>query len=193
VSIVAVHLIRHAEHEGFGQRLTGRGTAALSDRGRAQARTLARHYEAAAIASLLSSPMQRAQETAGAVASAARTTVTVDPGLEEIDFGHWTGRSFDELQPMDGWRAWNAARGLAATPAGDTMAAAGWRAFRTLRRQAGGLVVAVTHADVIKAVLATLLGTPLDLSHRLEIGPASRSVVTLGPDWARVEAVNLPP
>ena len=54
-------------------------------------------------------------------------------------------------------------------------------------------MLAVSHSDVIKAVLAYVLGMPLDLLHRLEIAPASRSIVTIGGDFARVEAVNLPP
>jgi probable phosphoglycerate mutase len=69
------------------------------------------------------------------------------------------------------------------------------RAMASLWRQAeaGGTVLAVSHSDVIKAVLAHVLGMPLDLLHRLEVGPASRSSLVLGADWARVEAINLPP
>ncbi len=68
------------------------------------------------------------------------------------------------------------------------------RAVATLEqvRAVHGAVVAVSHSDVIKAVLAYALGMPLDLLHRLEVAPASRSVLVLGDDFARVEAVNLP-
>ena len=53
--------------------------------------------------------------------------------------------------------------------------------------------MAVSHSDVIKAVLAFALGMPLDLLNRLEVSPGSRSVLVLGGDFARVEAVNLTP
>ena len=55
----------------------------------------------------------------------------------------------------------------------------------------GGTVVLVSHQDVLKAMLAHVLGTPLDLLHRFEIAPASRSTVRMGAGWARVEAFNL--
>jgi probable phosphoglycerate mutase len=57
----------------------------------------------------------------------------------------------------------------------------------------GAEVVLVSHADVIKAALAHFLAMPLDLFQRIEIAPASRSLVRLGADWVRVEAINLPP
>ena len=50
----------------------------------------------------------------------------------------------------------------------------------------------VSHADPIKAVLAHFLGTPLDLLRRIEIAPASRSVIVLYDEDAKVLAVNLP-
>ncbi len=193
---VQLHLVRHAEHGQFGQVLTGRSPGAgLSEVGRLQAAALARAYAGCDIRAVLTSPVQRAQETAGAIASVLGLTPAIESGLEEIDFGDWTGQAFPALGRAAGWAAWNSARSLAPTPGGETMLAVQARAVAAVMRQraAGGLVVAVSHADVIKAVLAHLLGMPLDLMHRLEIGPASRSLVVVGEDFARVEAVNLPP
>ena len=76
------------------------------------------------------------------------------------------------------------------------MLAAQARAVAAVRRLAadpGGELVLVGHQDVLKALLAHLLGLPLDLLHRFALDPAHRSTVMLSGDEARVEAINLPP
>ncbi len=191
-----IHLVRHAEHGQFGQVLTGRMTGVgLSEAGQNQAGRLARHYEGVDVRTVLTSPVQRARETAEAVGAALGLLPVVEPGVEEIDFGTWAGQSFKALAGKTGWTAWNSARSLAPTPGGETMLSVQARAMQALtaQRMQGGTVVVVSHADVIKVVLAYVLGMPTDLLHRLDVGPASRSVVVLGEDFARVEAVNLPP
>jgi probable phosphoglycerate mutase len=196
VSFCTIHLLRHAEHAELGQELTGRRAGVpLSETGRQQAARAAEACRHLTIQRVLSSPVQRATETATAVAGVLGLAVVSEPGLEEIDFGGWTGQSFEALNAAPGWAGWNTARSLGRTPAGETMLAVQARAMASLWRQAeaGGTVLAVSHSDVIKAVLAHVLGMPLDLLHRLEVGPASRSSLVLGADWARVEAINLPP
>ena len=189
-----IHLVRHGEHGQVGQALSGRTPGiGLSDAGRLQAAALAVRLKGSGVGAVLSSPVQRARETAAPIAAALGVATVVEPGLEEIDFGAWSGQRFDALAAAPGWDAWNRARSLAATPGGETMLAVQARAVAALMRQAGGAVVAVSHSDVIKAVLAFALGMPLDLLHRLEVAPGSRSVLVLGGDFARVEAVNLPP
>ncbi len=193
---VTVHLVRHAEHGLLGRVLAGRTPdVPLSPVGRRQAGTLAAHFAVGLVRAVLTSPVQRARETAAPVAAAAGLLPVVEPGLDEVDFGAWAGLGFDALADVPGWAAWNGARGLAHTPGGETMLAVQARAVAALmgQRALGGSVAAVSHSDVIKAVLAYALGMPLDLLHRLDIAPASRSVLVLGDDFARVEAINLPP
>ena len=195
MGVCTVHLVRHAEHSLLGHSLAGRMPGVpLSHAGVAQAQALARHYDGQAVRAVLTSPVQRAQETAAPMASALGLLPVIEPGLEEIDFGSWSGAVFTALAPQPAWNAWNSARSLAPTPGGETMLMAQARAISALMRQReqGGTVIAVSHSDVIKAVLAYVLGMPLDLLHRLEIAPASRSILVLGTDFARVDAVNLP-
>ena len=169
------------------------GGVALSDEGRAQAAALGERFAQSGVRAVITSPVQRAQETAAPIAAALGLVAQIEPGLEEVDFGAWSGQSFAALARAPGWPAWNAARGLAATPGGETMLAVQARAVAAVMRHAegGGVVVAVSHADVIKAVLAHVLGMPLDLLHRMEIAPASRSTVVIGSDFARVDGMNL--
>ena len=196
MSVCTIHLIRHAEHGLLGHALAGRQPGvALSDTGRRQAAALAEHYAGQPVRQILTSPVQRAKETAQPIASGLGLVPAIEPAIEEIDFGRWTGAPFAALAGEPDWSAWNSARSLAPTPGGEGMLAAQARAVSALMRQRewGGTVIAVSHSDVIKAVLAYMLGMPLDLLHRLEVAPASRSILVLGDDFARVDAVNLPP
>ncbi len=167
----------------------------LSAEGLAQAAALADALAARPIRAVLSSPVQRAQETAAPIAARHGLPVLTDAGLDEIDFGAWTGMTFDALVSDPAWDVWNRCRSLAPTPGGETMAAAQARALAAVARArtvvGDGEAVLVGHSDVLKAVLACLLGTPLDLLQRIELAPASRSTVVLWDGGGRVDGVNL--
>lgn len=191
------HLVRHAEHGLLGRVLTGRMPGvSLNERGGQQALGLARHFSGRAVAAVACSPLERAQETAAPIAAALGLEVTTDAGLDEIDFGDWTGMAFEALQGLAEWQAWNQFRGTAPTPGGETMLEALARALRSLARWRrafpDGEVVLVSHQDVLKAVLAHGLGMPLDLMQRIELRPGSCSVLRVFADGEmRVERVNL--
>ncbi|MBV9734531.1 MAG: histidine phosphatase family protein, partial [Acidisphaera sp.] len=114
----------------------------------------------------------------------------------EVDFGDWTGDRFEALHARPEWRAFNRFRSTAPIPGGETMLAAQARAVgAVLRLRAAhpdAELAVVSHADVIKAVLAHFLAAPLDLFSRIEIAPASRSVVVLYDETAAIAGVNLP-
>lgn len=191
------HLVRHAEHGLLGRVLTGRMPGVpLNRRGRKQALRLARHFSGRAVAAVASSPLQRAQDTAAPIAAALGLDVVTDAGLDEIDFGDWTGMAFEALQGSAEWQAWNQFRGTAPTPGGETMLEALARALRCLARWRravpDGEVVLVSHQDVLRAVLAHHLGMPLDLMQRMELGAGSCSVLRVfGDGEVRVEGTNL--
>jgi len=191
------HLVRHAEHDLLGRVLTGRMPGVpLNERGRAQAARLARYFAGRAVAAVVSSPSQRAQETAAPIAAALGLEVAMDAGLDEIDFGDWTGMTFEALQGAPGWQAWNQFRGTAPTPGGETMLEALGRALRCLARRGqavpDGEVVLVSHQDVLRAVLAHSLGVPLDLMQRIELGAGSCSVLRVfGDGGIQMKGMNL--
>ena len=169
----------------------------LSEEGRAQSEALAGSLAGRPIRAVVSSPLERAQQTAAPVAARFGLPVVTEPGLHEIDFGAWTGRTFAELEQDPAWGAWNRFRSVAPCPEGEGMLAAQARALAALRAlQAShgeGEVVVVSHQDVLKALLSHFLGAPLDLLHRVGLDPAHRSVLVLYDEGARVEAMNLPP
>lgn len=192
-------LMRHAVHDRVDKVLCGRMPGVrLSDAGRAQARAAA---EALArrtpkLDALYSSPLERAQETAvEAAAVFGVAAVTVDPLLEEIDVGGWTGKRFEELHADPAWSRWNSDRGRTRAPGGESLAEAQVRAAAWIeaaaRRHAGETVLAVSHSDWIKAALSHVLGLPLAFYDRFDIAPASVSAVAAG-DWGmKVLSMNL--
>ncbi len=188
-------LVRHASHAVVHGVLVGRDPGVhLSAAGRAEAVALARRVARERPVVLYTSPQPRCRETAGALGDACRLVPEVCDALDEIDFGEWRGRSFAELGADPRWAAWNASRGTARPPGGEAMHEAQSRALRwtgTLPALHGeATVIAVSHADVIKAVIAAHLGLGLDAHHRFEIAPASLSALALWPGGGRLRFVN---
>lgn len=191
------HLVRHGSHDLLGKVLVGRGPVSLSATGQAEAEAVAAVLSNAGLTAVVSSPRERAAQTAASIAARAGLEVTVDPGLDELDLGEWTGAQFGSLHDDARWRAFNLFRGSTSAPGGEAMLAVQARAVASLLRlratHPGAAVAVVSHADVIKAMLAHYLGMPLDLMRRLNVAPGSRSMVMLDQEDAIVQAVNLPP
>ena len=184
-------LIRHARHDDFDVRLSGRRDGvALSAEGREQAQRLARRLSGERIDRVEASPLDRTRATAEALGRA----VTIEPALIEIDMGEWTGRALNSFAGDPAWRDWNEHRATARIPGGESMAEAQARIVDHLRRTArdhDGLTVAmVSHSDMIRAAIAYALGLSLDNLLRFDIEPASVSRLVVG-DWgARVVSLN---
>jgi probable phosphoglycerate mutase len=166
----------------------------LGPRGREQAERLAERLSRESIASVHTSPLERARETAEPIAARVDRPLEIDEGLQEIAFGAWSGRSFEELDRDPAWRTWNAARSVSRPPGGETMLEAQARIVAAMERlresHRGRCLVLVSHADVIKAALLYHLGLPIDAYARFDIEPASISTLAVG-DWgAKVIRLN---
>jgi probable phosphoglycerate mutase len=195
--MTAFLLIRHAMCDPVGRSIAGRQPGLhLNDTGRKQAQRLADRLSRVPLAGIYSSPLERAMETAHPIAARHGLDVRVAEGLNEIDFGDWTGRALAELDQIPDWQRFNTLRGSSSIPAGENMAEVLARALRELERlrhlhPAPEMRVAVvSHGDVLRGVVAHLLGVPLDLMHRLEISPASVSTVELTSQAARLLLLN---
>jgi probable phosphoglycerate mutase len=177
-------LIRHAAYDGLGRVLVGRLDGVdLNAHGREQARALARRLGPLGIAHVQSSPRRRAQQTAAPIARKICGAVETCRALDEVDFGAWAGRSFEELASEDGWRRWNEERGGSRAPGGETMAGAQARIVAHLERMhalhCGLRIVMVSHAEVIRAAALHFMSRPLDAWRDLVIPPASITRVQL--------------
>ena len=191
-------LVRHASHDRLGSVLCGRMPGVtLSEAGRREAEALAFTLTRHRLAAVLSSPLERAVETAAAIAASQTLAVEVEEDLNELDLGAWAGLRFEELRGDPAWDVWNRARSHARPPGGETMTEAQVRMARCIerlrRRYAGRTVALVSHADVIKATLAHALGLSVDFHARFEIAPASRSVLIAGEWGLKVHSINEAP
>lgn len=189
--MTTVVLVRHATTAATGSRLGGwTPEVHLDEAGRAQAAATAERLARLPVAAVYASPLERTVETATAIASAHGLTVTIDDGIGEVDYGDWTDRPLDDLRREPLWPVIQATPSRVTFPGGGTIRGAQARAVDTVERIArdhrSEVVVAVSHADVIKAVVAHLIGQPLDAFQRLVISPASATVVQLEPGMAPI-------
>ena len=193
--MTVVFLVRHGSHDRLDRFLDGRTAGVhLSEAGEREAERLATRLSREKIEVVYASPLERARATAAPIAAALGMSVQVEAALNEIDFGDWSGRAFDDLSRLEDWQRWNAARSVAETPAGDTMRAAQARMLdfvdRQRREARNGAFVLVSHADPLKAAVAYYLGMSLDDLPRFDIAPASLSRVDIEPWGARVVTLN---
>ncbi len=172
----------------------------LDDHGREQARAAGERLRGLRLAAAVTSPLERCRETAtGLLADLGDVPVHRDRGLTECDYGAWTGRSLKELVKEPLWRTVQGQPSAAAFPEGESLAqmsargvatVRGWDARLEAEHGAGAVWVAVSHGDVIKAVLADALGLHLDAFQRIVVDPGSLSVVRYTPQRAMVLTVN---
>lgn len=193
--VTTIILVRHGSTAHLGHRLSGRMPGvALNAQGRGEAAASGRLLVARGVSVIRHSPIERAAETAAIVAAACDVPLESDPRLTEVDFGRWTGARFAELGGDPDWHRWNAERGSARAPGGETMAEAQARIVAAMdaavRDQDGRTVVMVGHSDVIRAGIAAVLGLPLDRLLSFDIDPASLSTIVAGPGWARLVRMN---
>lgn len=192
-----IFLVRHAAHVVQGERLVGRMAGiSLGEVGRRQADALGRRLSDEKLSTLLVSPSERAQQTARAIRDhcpdlACRT----DARLDEVDFGEaWTGKTFGELDGDPDWQLWNADRGRAATPGGETMGDIQLRvvsAIADLLASNGAVQAAlVTHAEIIKAAICHVLRLPLSNVHRFDIDTGSITAIAWGGWGAKLLWLN---
>jgi probable phosphoglycerate mutase len=167
---------------------------ALSERGREEARAAGARLAAEGLSAIYSSPLERTLETAELAAQAIGPPAEIAVDLLEVDYGQWTGWTFEALRSDPRWEAWNHARGVGRTPDGESLLEVQLRMRRFVDRMRlahpDQRILAVSHGDPIKSILAHATGMPLDNLDRLEISPASVSVLVAG-DWGmRVFSVN---
>lgn len=188
-------LIRHASCNGLGQTLWGRTSGiCLNENGEMQAQRLADRFQNMTLDAIYSSPLERALQTAEVLARKMKLEVKQSAAANEINFGDWTGKSFDELSSQERWRRFNSHRSMTTIPGGESFLEVQNRIVKeidTLALQHGNARIAiVSHADVIRAAVAYFSATPIDLMQRFEISPCSVSVVAVGQDHSTLLTVN---
>jgi len=191
-----VILVRHGQTPSTGKVLPGRAAGLhLADVGAEQAeRAAVRIGELDRVDAVYTSPLERARETAAPIARVRGLRPVVERGLQECDFGEWTGAELAKLMKLPEWGTVQRAPSTFTFPSGESFSAMQHRIVSTIdrlrRAHPGGTIVCVSHADPIKAAVAHALGTHLDLFQRIVISPCAISVLAFTSGGPAVLAVN---
>lgn len=191
-------LLRHGQTElSVQRRYSGRGNPALTALGRRQAEAAAEYIaRRGGIAAVITSPLQRAYDTATAAAKALGVDVVVDDDLIETDFGAWEGLTFAEAAERDPVLHRNWLRDTSVSPPGGESFASVADRVRSARDRivaeySGATVLVVSHVTPIKTVLQLALDTGPSILYRLHLDLASLSIAEFYPDGkASVRLVN---
>jgi probable phosphomutase (TIGR03848 family) len=197
-------LVRHGSTATTGKVLPGRAPGLhLSAAGRAQAEAVAARIAALAssngrqhqrVAAVYSSPLERTHETAAPIASAVGRDVRLDDGLLEIDIGDWTGLELKAAYKRAEWATIQRYPSGFTFPGGESFLAMQSRVVACIERlrtaHPGDTIVAVSHADPIRAAVAHAMGTHLDLFQRIVVSPCSISAIAYGAGGPMVLTVN---
>ncbi len=190
-------MVRHGSTPTTGRLLPGRAPGLhLSEKGRAQAAGAAERIAALSTAptAVYASPLERARETAAPIARALGLRVRTAPGLVELDVGAWTEKPLAQLAKSREWptvQRWPTGFRF---PGGESFTEMSARSMDALLElvaaHPGESIVAVSHADPIKAIVAAAAGVPLDLMQRLVISPCSISALLFGGTGPVLLSVN---
>ncbi len=191
-----VLFVRHGQTPTTGASLPGRAPGLhLAEKGVTQAEAAAsRIAELPTVAAVYASPMERTRETAAPIARARKLRVRQAKGLIECDFGDWTGRKLAQLRKLDAWRTVQRYPSGFRFPGGESFTEMQSRSLDAthdlVAAHPGDTIIAVSHADVIKAVVGAATGTHLDLFQRIVVSPCSITAILYTPDGPVVLTVN---
>ncbi|MFT4081751.1 MAG: histidine phosphatase family protein [Nocardioides sp.] len=199
-------LVRHGRTTANASGVLAGRTAGvkLDELGAEQARRTGERLAVVPLALAVTSPLERCRQTTRAILAAREpdappVPVSTDRALTECDYGEWQGRPLRELAREKLWKVVQSQPSAATFPAGESMARMQTRAVTAVRRHdaavaaehgAGAVWLAVSHGDLIKAILADALGMHLDLFQRIAVDPASVSIVRYGDARPTVLATN---
>lgn len=177
-------LIRHCVHALIDRVLVGRQpNVFLSEAGVEQARRLAVTLTDRGIASVKSSPQPRARQTAETIAARLGKPIEIRPEFDEVDFGAWSGRSFNSLRNDPRWKRWNSEREACRPPGGESLRELQCRVLAGLGRLAavhpGDCIAVVTHAEPARAAIMHYRGISLREFARVRIDPGSCTTLQL--------------
>jgi probable phosphomutase (TIGR03848 family) len=201
--MATVILVRHGRTTANASGVLAGRTAGvrLDDVGRRQAERTAERLAVVPLAGVVSSPLERCRQTAKAILGQQADPVptTVERGITECDYGQWQGRRLAELAKEDLWSVVQTQPSAAVFPGGESLATMQARSVAAIRRHdaaveaehgPGAVWVAVSHGDIIKSILADALGMHLDLFQRINVNPASVSIIRYGATRPDVVATN---
>jgi probable phosphomutase (TIGR03848 family) len=189
-------LIRHGQNDWVSKkRLAGRIAGVhLNAEGRKQAQQTAERLAHLPIKAIYSSPLERCWETAEAIAEPHQLPILELDEVAEVRYGQWEGEKLKKLAKQPEWAAVQHFPSRFRFPDGESLLEVQQRAVAALERVCSKhekeMIAVVSHADVIKLVLAHYLGVHIDLFQRIGLSPAAVSVVALSKHGVQVLRIN---
>lgn len=190
------YLVRHG-NTNAGNRLVGRLEGfPLSDHGRKQIEATASHFlQNIKFSKFLCSPIVRTIQSAQIIYKYINQQPEINNNLIEVDFGVWTGKSFDELENEEQWKLFHSFRSGAIIPGGESIPQIQNRAVNLVlelyNSDPSGNNLIVTHAEIIRLILCYFAGIHLDYSYKIQIDTGSLSIISLNSGGAFIEGINL--
>lgn len=190
-------LVRHGENDWVKKnRLAGWiPDIHLNENGRAQAEQAAKRLAGLPIKAVYSSPVLRCTETAQYVAGPHQLEVVELEELGEVKYGKWEGKKIKKLAQKKRWHAVQFFPSRFRFPQGEALRETQFRAVQAIEKLSAAhqtdAIILVSHADLIKLVLAHYLGVHIDLFQRIAVSPASASVLSLADNgMVRILRIN---
>jgi broad specificity phosphatase PhoE len=191
------YLVRHGQNDFLGKALAARlPDINLNAQGRAEAQAIASALLGKKVERILSSPLERARETAEPLARRLGMSIEISEQINELGFGDWAGKSMQELELLPEWKLFNTFRSGTRPPGGETMIELQTRmvsAIETCAKSSAKTFAFFSHADPIRTALLYYLGMPLDMFSRIEISPGTYSLLRVENWGAQVLAMNVTP
>jgi probable phosphomutase (TIGR03848 family) len=193
--VTTFYLIRHGANDFIGKQITGWMPGVhLNSEGRQQASGLVERLAREGIQQIIASPLERCRETATPLAEHLKLNIQIEEMIGEVRFGDWTGKTLTELQTLPEWKQFNQFRIGTRVPNGEMMIEVQARMVSAIQRLhtefAGQRIALFGHADPIRVALMYYLGMPLDFVQRIDISPASISILRLDNQAAQVCRLN---
>jgi probable phosphomutase (TIGR03848 family) len=202
--MATLFLVRHGRTKANADGILAGWTpgVGLDDVGRKQAEALASRFGAIPVVALVTSPLERCRQTADALAGVdGRPPAVHDERFAEVRYGDWQGKQLSKLAKEPLWKV------VQQHPSGATFPGEGGESLRAMADRAVAAVrdwdrrvetehgpdaiwVAVSHGDVIKAIVADAMGVHLDQFQRIMVDPCSVCVVRYTPLQTFVVRVN---
>lgn len=189
-----IHLVRHGHHALLGRTLCGRMNGVTLDDIGCEEMARCAITISPWPALIQSSPQRRCMQSASVLAAHFGLPIEIVPALDELDYGEWSGRSFEELRQDPQWSRWNRRRGASRPPGGESMRSLQNRVVGHLEQlrndHSAGTVIAVSHAEPIRAALLHYARMRLDDFLSIEIEPSSISTLSVDSRGFRITGIN---
>jgi uncharacterized repeat protein (TIGR03847 family) len=189
-------LIRHASNDYIKEgRLAGWTPGVhINAQGQREADALAQRLAHLPIEAIYASPLERAVDTANAVAACHRLPVEIREGLGEGHVGEWTGKTIKELQETETWKAMQKNPVGVKPPGGESIDQVQARIVSEIdairRAHPKALIAIVSHADPLKAAISHYLAWDLNQFQKIALSPASASILVLDDEHSGLVLLN---